>query len=83
MPIFVVWAYSSSTDMLSNHGVEPNRGFQQVVLVPAVSSTMTTMMMTTTTMATATPTPTTTLDTSELCHHLVLVREIPDIRKTQ
>ena len=63
MPIYIVWAYHSSTDSLAKHTA---RGRQQEVLVPADTSTMTQIMMTTTaTMATATPTPAPTLVASE------------------
>ena len=62
MPIFIVWAYHSSTDNLVRHD---SRGRQEEVLIPADTSTMTPMIATTSTMATATPTPTSTLASSK------------------
>ena len=63
MPIFIVWAYHSSSDNLVEH---TSRSRLEVVLVPAETSTMTPMMqMTTVTMATATLIPTSTLATSK------------------
>ena len=63
MPIYIVWAYHSSNDILVQH---TNRGRLEVVLVPAETSTMTPMMMmTTATMTTATLIPSSTLATSK------------------
>ena len=64
MPIYIVWAYHSSTDGLVRH---EKRGRMEVVLVPAETSTMTPMMMmmTTASMATATLAPTPSLATSK------------------
>ncbi len=61
MPIFLVWAYHSTSDTLQQHdNGTNNRGFREVTLIPAVTSTTSTMMMMmmmTTSMTTTTPTP--------------------------
>ena len=64
MPIYIVWAYHSSTDSLAIH---EKRGRMEVLLVPAETSTMTPMMMmmTTASMATTTLAPTSPLATSK------------------
>ncbi|KAJ7333721.1 DBH-like monooxygenase protein 1 [Desmophyllum pertusum] len=51
-PIFLIWAYHPTSDTLQHHGV-PNKGIEQITLIPAI--TPTTMMMTTM----IAPTPTT------------------------
>ena len=47
MPIYIVWAYSPTSDTLAFHG--PTKGFTQVTLIPG---------MTPMTMMTMIPTPT-------------------------
>ena len=56
MPVYLIWAYHSSSDTIQNHGNQ-NRGFPQVTLIPAINpTTSSSPPMTMTAMNTPVPT---------------------------
>ena len=44
MPLYLIWAYHGTSDAITYHG-DQNRGFREVIFVPAIAATTTTMTM--------------------------------------